>query len=331
MASELQSTSVHMHPIESGAHHRVTRRASDVFEQAINLPGWQQDYWQRGVGSFEGATESLCLDEMHLFRESMNRSVDQIGEAPRGRLVLGIPNLITGEGYWAGRPIHGQALLTLQSGDELTFRTSESSDISFITIDLQTLERYAKDVEGVDISKRLTGLPRAQSIHPEIADNFRFLLRQAMENVLQPGDEHASRHLRHCLLGGCLDVMDLIPNGNETTGAQRVHRYMVDAVREIVLARPSQPPTVDEMASTLKVSRRTLHHAFTQVLGVNPVTYIRTVRLHQARRALRGSIGSPGRVRDIAVDCGFWHLGQFAQDYKTLFGESPSKTRPWLN
>ena len=81
----------------------------------------------------------------------------------------------------------------------------------------------------------------------------------------------------------------------------------------------------------LKVSRRTLHHAFSQVLGINPVTYVRNVRLHQARRALRAVANAPGKVRDVAVDHGFWHLGLFAQHYKTLFGESPSQTRPWVN
>jgi AraC-like DNA-binding protein len=31
-------------------------------------------------------------------------------------------------------------------------------------------------------------------------------------------------------------------------------------------------------------------------------------------------------VQDVAAHWGFWHLGQFAQDYKRLFGELPSTT-----
>ena len=31
-------------------------------------------------------------------------------------------------------------------------------------------------------------------------------------------------------------------------------------------------------------------------------------------------------IRDIANRYGFWHMGQFAADYKKLFGELPSKT-----
>jgi AraC family ethanolamine operon transcriptional activator len=31
-------------------------------------------------------------------------------------------------------------------------------------------------------------------------------------------------------------------------------------------------------------------------------------------------------IQDIASHWGFWHLSQFAQDYRQLFGELPSDT-----
>ncbi|WP_228015396.1 helix-turn-helix domain-containing protein [Synechocystis salina] len=49
-------------------------------------------------------------------------------------------------------------------------------------------------------------------------------------------------------------------------------------------------------------------------------------RLHGARRQLK--LTSPGEttVMAIAHQWGFWHLGQFSQDYKKMFGELPSVT-----
>ena len=35
---------------------------------------------------------------------------------------------------------------------------------------------------------------------------------------------------------------------------------------------------------------------------------------------------SDTKILNIANDWGFWHMGQFAADYKSLFGELPSET-----
>ena len=72
-------------------------------------------------------------------------------------------------------------------------------------------------------------------------------------------------------------------------------------------------------------SRRKLNYCFQDVLGTTPVKYLRSLRLNGARRALRQA--APGvTIQDIASHWGFWHLSQFAQDYKKLFGELPSAT-----
>ncbi|MBE9203684.1 helix-turn-helix domain-containing protein [Synechocystis salina LEGE 06099] len=55
-------------------------------------------------------------------------------------------------------------------------------------------------------------------------------------------------------------------------------------------------------------------------------SYLQAYRLHGARRQLK--LTSPGEttVMAIAHQWGFWHLGQFSQDYKKMFGELPSVT-----
>jgi AraC-like DNA-binding protein len=47
--------------------------------------------------------------------------------------------------------------------------------------------------------------------------------------------------------------------------------------------------------------------------------------LNGVRRGLRDAEKGVA-VQDVAAHWGFWHLGQFAQDYKRLFGELPSTT-----
>jgi AraC family ethanolamine operon transcriptional activator len=76
------------------------------------------------------------------------------------------------------------------------------------------------------------------------------------------------------------------------------------------------------------VPRRTLNHAFQQVLGMGPATYLRRLRLNQVRRSLRqpGANGEPTSVAEIALDHGFWHPSRFSSQYRELFGESPRES-----
>ena len=60
---------------------------------------------------------------------------------------------------------------------------------------------------------------------------------------------------------------------------------------------------------------------------MSPMRMVREVRLELARKEL-GRDGR-GTVADIAMNCGFGHLGRFAQAYAERFGEQPSDTRAW--
>jgi len=85
------------------------------------------------------------------------------------------------------------------------------------------------------------------------------------------------------------------------------------------------PVTMEELCQLTHVSRRTLQYSFTAILGISPLQFLRLTRLNRVRRALRSA--SPEQsVTEIATYWGFWHLGQFAHDYKQQFGECPSHT-----
>ncbi|MEV1320365.1 AraC family transcriptional regulator [Micromonospora arborensis] len=83
--------------------------------------------------------------------------------------------------------------------------------------------------------------------------------------------------------------------------------------------------TVGDVAQALRVSVRTLQDCFRRELRTTPTAYLRACRLDAAHRALRGA--EPGAsVTTVALQHGFVHLGRFATEYRTRFGETPSTT-----
>ena len=94
---------------------------------------------------------------------------------------------------------------------------------------------------------------------------------------------------------------------------------------EMIRARVSEPIRIAELAEELGVSPRYLQSGFRRHLGTTPHQFLRDCRLDEAHRML--STAPPGSTATaIAYDCGFGHLGEFAQYYRSRFGEKPSET-----
>lgn len=83
---------------------------------------------------------------------------------------------------------------------------------------------------------------------------------------------------------------------------------------------------VSEICAALNTSRRTLHRAFHDVLGIGPIAFLRHHRLGSVHRRLRQGEPMTTHVTDVAVEFGFLELGRFAHYYRSLFGEYPSET-----
>jgi len=76
----------------------------------------------------------------------------------------------------------------------------------------------------------------------------------------------------------------------------------------------------------LGISRRALQDCFHKTMGCTPKAYLSAFGLNAARRALEQATPEQATVSDIATRYGFWHLSQFAADYRRFFGELPSQT-----
>jgi len=82
---------------------------------------------------------------------------------------------------------------------------------------------------------------------------------------------------------------------------------------------------VSDVCASINIPLRTLRRAFHEKFGIGPKAYFNRVRLGQVRSELLNSERGLC-IADAANEWGFWHMGQFARDYRTMFGELPSQT-----
>jgi AraC-like DNA-binding protein len=83
---------------------------------------------------------------------------------------------------------------------------------------------------------------------------------------------------------------------------------------------------LDELSALLGMSRRGVELMFRKSLGIGPGAFIRQQRLHGVRRELLAAQPQSGVIKELALEWGFWHMGHFSRNYRTLFGEMPTST-----
>jgi AraC-like DNA-binding protein len=79
---------------------------------------------------------------------------------------------------------------------------------------------------------------------------------------------------------------------------------------------------VEALAREAHMGISTFHHAFRAVTATSPLQYIKTVRLHRARRLLAEAGATAG---EAAVRVGYASASQFSREYKRFFGIPPSE------
>jgi len=105
------------------------------------------------------------------------------------------------------------------------------------------------------------------------------------------------------------------------TVRSRALRLALDYIENLA----DSAPTIKDICRATGASYRTLNYAFLDRFGVAPKQYLQATRLDGVRKEFHRK-GPSAKIADVANHWGFWHMGQFAADYKRQFGELPSET-----
>ena len=127
------------------------------------------------------------------------------------------------------------------------------------------------------------------------------------------------------------DVFSALASAIAAGGAERAQSRggtrpnIVQSARALIQGGLDKPLTVTDLCEQLRVSPSTLRQSFLEHLGVSPQSYIKARRLNAVRALLREAPPDT-RVSLVAGQFGFWHMGQFAADYRRQFGVLPSES-----
>ena len=300
----------------------------DSFEglhQAIQ--GSHVEVTQLGRGRFRGALSHIGIGDFSLSIGSFSVGVRTQRIATDDRLVIGmLLNASERVTHWS---------FDMLPADVLVMPPSTEHDGSF-----HGAAAYAAiRLDLAEMTSTFTGEPRLSDPatwyrkNRYRADSLTGLIAtQRLEQIVsclsrqQAGmpDEVANFWKRAIIDAMAVTIVDALPAENR--GPVPSAMRLVRDVEHYLDTAGSRPVHISEICAQFNVSRRSLHRAFYDMLGLGPVTFLRRKRLCAIHSALRESNPATTTIGEIAMQHGFIELGRFAHYYRSLFGEYPSET-----
>jgi len=125
----------------------------------------------------------------------------------------------------------------------------------------------------------------------------------------------------------CLLLQTLMSSNRqgEMLGSAARNKAMKSAI-EYFHEIPNETASFTQFCCTSGINERTLQRAFRDHYGVSPKAYAKALNLNKVYKKLLNSNPRSTTISEVAGNFGFWHMSQFASDYRRHFGELPSTT-----
>jgi AraC family ethanolamine operon transcriptional activator len=306
--------------------HYSSLQTTDFDELAEAFLRWNTRFRQLGRGPFEGELQLLQLGALQVVRVTANRMLHAEGAPPSGCFGC-VPVLTTNQqAVWRGRRLAKGQTRVLVPGQEIDHVTSADYQALILQVDGDHFRKSASLLGGFDPEEQLAGREAVTADPTSLlacCSHLIALLDSATQRARLIAHPEAARQLEQECVGQFLGLIARA-RGEPPEVRPSNHIRLVRRAEEFLDVFLPQPLTMLDLCRELGASERALHYAFHEVRGLSPMAYVKAKRLNAVRQELRARAGVT--VYEVAQRWGFWHTGEFAADYRRLFGELPSRT-----
>ena len=279
-------------------------------------------------GLFRGQMLQLAVGPVRVAYTRHSSALEITGTAPSGFQSFGMPIPRGLSGFWCNKPTSEQTVSVFDASYSFEAVTRPGFETVVFSISEERIGQLGETL-GFGAPRDILSERGVVTCNPSSMRELRRALLQIVRTVTCDGSIEEQAALREELEGDIPSrllgaLADQNPQPQPVASHLR-HRALRRALEHIA-ALPNEPLGIEDLCRATGASERTLRRAFTECLGVPPNPYLRARRLNGVYRELRSGAAQGLLVSEIAHRWGFWHMGQFAADYRRLFGELPSAT-----
>jgi len=298
-------------------------------ELAAMVVAWDIDFRQLSKNYTDTTVEQIRTGNILFTHLACGCYATHAGATPKNMYTIGLPDPGCPVFRYDDQLIDQPALLVATPGKELNINTRPGYGITTFSIPKSVLETYCERHFGLLLDELLAFQNKIIPISKEMAVNLRAssleLSRITRSLSKSSGELHFIQSFESQLVENLFSSFLQKEQPNKEPGMSARSR-MLKRAQDFIKDHELDSLNVRDLAAAVNTSERTLERVFNRELGIAPKKYLLGERMYGVHRHLWQSSPSEISVNEIANAWGFWHMGQFAKDYRSLFGELPSET-----
>jgi len=213
-------------------------------------------------------------------------------------------------------------LIIVRSGEETNYLANDANEIFSLVFEKYFFDQifhrsFGKDLDDIRSDYRL-------NIKENGVDNFILHIQYWLDFFQKEESQKLTREIYLHIEEDIVEhLFGLIQVNEKKTGREQ---FDISHARKVLESNIDNIYTIGDLVNELHVSTRTLQSHFKEKLGISPKQYLQNLRLNAIREELLGANPHHTIVSEIALKYGFFHPSHFTQEYKKLFGKTPTET-----
>jgi AraC family transcriptional regulator, ethanolamine operon transcriptional activator len=302
----------------------------DASQLSSQMPGWNFEFAQLSPGALHASGGMVALNCALVGQLTLDQTMLRRGHAPHGSVGVLIPGSASSQAFVGGRRLQPAQCVAMADGASIDMITHRDYIDVALAVDLHALREQPQWLGACALATRSGSWVAAPG--SLWINRMRRTVRWLLTAIRQYPQAMGRPDIRASLADQF--VMAMADFGSERADAERPprdvrvqQRIAVERAREYIRGKLAEPLPLSELCRYAHVQARSLEYGFREITGLSPIAYVKSLRLNAVRRDLSRTDAADHSISEIALDHGFWHLSQFAADYRKFFGETPTSTR----
>ena len=289
----------------------------DIYNETVK--NWNLNFKLLSKSDFSANLHMIYDDNFLVAREKLFGKIEQKGNTQEGLIVFGIP-VNNSSFYWFDKKVDCDDLLIFPAENNFEVISYSNFEVYIVSINKRNFFNTMKKAGIKKNMKIFNGRPQELVLNKAFSSRFINLLDYYLNTNLNNPKKNSA-----LIDSITLSLVEYFDNAELKNISSQLNKKDIAVKKAVGLINKqvNNLYSIPQLCALVGVSERALLYGFKEKYQVSPSGYIKAFRLNKVKQEIYNS--KTKTISEIAGKHHFWHMGQFAKDFKKQFGILPSE------